>query len=100
MAKEFEGRIYLLPANKEKYISFTKYIDNTTVKLEFIDFSRVMLTSLEKLSSCLENEDKKITRQYCKNYIIMKLNYYFGKEYFSINRYICKFQRKMFFYII
>ena len=37
LIKSFKGQMELLPFNKEKYISFTKDVQDTRVKLRFID---------------------------------------------------------------
>lgn len=50
MANGFEGKVDLIPLNKEKYISFTKHIENSEIKLKFIDSFKFMNSSLEKLA--------------------------------------------------
>ena len=61
----FQGKVNLLPINKEKYIFFTKNIEKTNVKLRFIDSFRFMPSSLEKLALFLNNDEKIITKRYC-----------------------------------
>ncbi|XP_031789251.1 uncharacterized protein LOC107981634 [Nasonia vitripennis] len=55
VSNHFPGQIDLLPLTKEKYISFTKHVENSKIKIRFLDSFRIMPTSLEKLASYLQD---------------------------------------------
>lgn len=76
LATSIKGEMKLLPINKERYISFTKFVSGTKVSFRFIDSFRFMSSSLEKLSTNLNNDQKFITKLNCKN----------EKEFNLINR--------------
>ena len=50
LVTSFDEKVSLLPINEEKYISFTKNVEKTNVKLRFIDSFRFMPSGLEKIS--------------------------------------------------
>jgi len=68
IATAYKGHVELLPLTKEKYISFTKNVQNTAdngknnVKLRFIDSYKFLSTSLDKLASFLSKDKLKIVR--------------------------------------
>ncbi|XP_023312617.1 uncharacterized protein LOC108912513 [Anoplophora glabripennis] len=53
IANDLPGRVDVLPITKEKYISFTKNIDQNLIKFRFIDSFRFMNSALDTLSSYL-----------------------------------------------
>ncbi|KYN21790.1 hypothetical protein ALC57_05831, partial [Trachymyrmex cornetzi] len=69
IATAYEGRVDLLPITKEKYISFTKHVDSTKIdqnncmQLRFIDSYRFLVSSLDKLSSFLNNDKLWVLRR-------------------------------------
>ena len=74
IATAFEGGVSLLPITKEKYISFTKTVKDTTeedsrkhIQLRFIDSYRFLNTSLDKLASYLNTDKLKIVRSEFSN---------------------------------
>ncbi|KAB0802687.1 hypothetical protein PPYR_04873 [Photinus pyralis] len=73
LATGIPGQIKLLPINKERYISFTKHVENTNIAFRFIDSFRFMSSSLEKLSSYLSNDKKTITRSFSLNEVQFNL---------------------------
>ncbi|XP_018393526.1 PREDICTED: uncharacterized protein LOC108772490 [Cyphomyrmex costatus] len=70
IANRYEGNVSLLPVTKENYISFTKYVKDTsgswkgtnTMQLRFVDSYKFLSSSLEKLVSYIDKSKLKITR--------------------------------------
>ncbi|XP_026824426.1 uncharacterized protein LOC113561716 [Ooceraea biroi] len=69
IATAFEGHVNLLPIMKEKYISFTKHVNESDdkkwrnhVQLRFIDSYKFLSSSLDKLSSYLNKDKLKIVQ--------------------------------------
>ena len=69
IATAFEGHVDVLPITKEKYISFTKNVEDTAesdsrnyIKLRFIDSYKFLNTSLDKLASFLSIDQLKILK--------------------------------------
>ncbi|XP_031777338.1 uncharacterized protein LOC116415884 [Nasonia vitripennis] len=56
VSNNFPGQIDLLPLTTEKYISFTKHVENSKIKVRFLYSFRFMPTSLEKLASYLQDD--------------------------------------------
>ena len=54
VANEFKGDVHVLPLTKEKYISFSKKVENTGIKFKCIDSFKFMPAPLEKLAANLE----------------------------------------------
>ena len=65
LANSFEGTVDLIPLNKEKYISFTKHVEDSTIKLRFIDSLRFMSSSLDKLAKNMK--ELKIVKKFHPN---------------------------------
>ncbi|KYM95737.1 hypothetical protein ALC62_13644, partial [Cyphomyrmex costatus] len=69
IATAYEGRVDLLPITKEKYISFTKHVDDTIddkkncIQLRFINSYRFLASSLDKLSSFLSKDKLRVLRR-------------------------------------
>lgn len=67
LVKQFEGQVSVIPINKEKYISFSKEVKGTRIKLRFLDSFKFLPSSIDKLSSILDDSCKKITKSYYSN---------------------------------
>lgn len=69
LATGFDGDVKIIPINSEKYISIIKTVANssddfkTMIKYKFIDSFRFMASSLDKLSSLIPSEKKKVMLQ-------------------------------------
>ncbi|KYN08250.1 hypothetical protein ALC62_00761 [Cyphomyrmex costatus] len=69
IATTYEGHVDILPITKEKYISFTKHVDDTIddkkncIQLRFIDSYRFLASSLDKLSSFLNKDKLRVLRR-------------------------------------
>lgn len=50
LAQKVQGKVDLLPVNKEKFISFTKNLDGCKIKFRFIDSFRFMNRGLDELA--------------------------------------------------
>ena len=50
IATQFDGKIKVLALNKEKYISFTKYVQDTQIKFRFIRLVSIQGLMIRKVS--------------------------------------------------
>ncbi|XP_076660055.1 uncharacterized protein LOC143363342 [Halictus rubicundus] len=71
LANAFKGKIDVLPLTKERYISFTKHVENDggmgrdyrkLIKFRFIDSFKFLNSSLDKLSSYLDKSKLRVVR--------------------------------------
>ncbi|XP_048482323.1 uncharacterized protein LOC125489689 [Plutella xylostella] len=65
-----EGEVYIIPQNKEKYISFSKMlnINGKRVSLRFIDSCKFLSSSLESLASHLNDDQfNELRKEYPRN---------------------------------
>lgn len=70
------GRINIIPKNKEKYISFTKFISvdsKTAAQLKFIDSFNFLSCSLDKLARSLHQDDFVNLRRYYSDQYLFDL---------------------------
>ncbi|XP_074035264.1 uncharacterized protein [Leptinotarsa decemlineata] len=58
-----KGSVSILPINREKYIPFTQYDNETNIKFRFIDSYRFMGASLDELVSTLDVKNLKILKK-------------------------------------
>lgn len=97
VATAFEGRIDLLPITKERYISFTKYVQKTAnykecIKFRFIDSFKFLNTSLDKLASYLNRDKMQVSRNEFHNlsdedFVLLTRKGVFPYDYIdSVNR--------------
>ncbi|XP_050516169.1 uncharacterized protein LOC126891303 [Diabrotica virgifera virgifera] len=70
---DIEGNFQILPLNKERYISFTKFVQGTKCSLRFIDSYRFMSESIDKLASYLTTSQNKILKSFFPNEIQFNL---------------------------
>ena len=59
ICQHIEGNLQIIPRNMEHYLSVIKYVRGTKIKLQFIDSFRFLNTSLDKLVSFLNDDQKK-----------------------------------------
>ncbi|XP_043472025.1 uncharacterized protein LOC122504821 [Leptopilina heterotoma] len=81
IATEFNGKVDLLPINKEKYINFTKNVKGSLIKFRFIDSFKFMASSLDKLAFYLD--EYKIVNSAFSNYSDDKIQLLTRKGVFS-----------------
>lgn len=70
------GRINLIPKNKEKYISFTKFIPidkKNVAQLKFIDSFNFLSSSLDNLIKSMKTKDFQNLREFFKDDYLFKL---------------------------
>lgn len=71
IATSMSGETCVLPLTKEKYVSFTQYIPfddkKRFLQLRFIDSFKFLASSLDNLSSILDNSNKNILRENFQN---------------------------------
>uniref|UniRef100_A0ABD2WXG3 DNA-directed DNA polymerase n=1 Tax=Trichogramma kaykai TaxID=54128 RepID=A0ABD2WXG3_9HYME len=53
---QVKGRVQVLAQSKEKYISFTKHIDNTKISFRFLDSLKFLSGSLQKIAETLDSK--------------------------------------------
>ena len=90
IACSFPGGVSVLPQTKEKYISYTKTVQENNIKFRFIDSFKFMGFSLDKLASYLKElpiSDKAFIEDGSRIYLLKRKGNFSLRVHFIIGQY-------------